>query len=90
MSLLIWPRNIICIGVWWNLENTNGPDDTAEKIGSESPFLAEMYTELISLPVHEQLLRYAERLAFIPKPFVCTCTCGSCFHIVVSEIEGTL
>ena len=36
-----------------------------QRVGSESPFLAERYTESISLPIHEQLLRYAERLAFV-------------------------
>ena len=45
--------------------------------------LAERYTESISLPVHEQLARYAERLPFVQNllfvhpPFVCPSTWGS-------------
>ena len=38
---------------------------TLGKEEQNHPFLAERYTESISLPEHEQLLRYAERLAFV-------------------------
>ena len=90
MSLLAWPRNNICIGAEWHLENIKGSDHTAGKGESESQFLAEKYMESISVPVHEQLFRYLERLAFVLKPIVCPSTWWSCFHIVVFENEGSL
>ena len=36
-----------------------------EKENQNHPFLAKRYTESICLPVHEQLFRYVERLAFV-------------------------